>query len=456
MESGLNMLIIDEDLSLYDLLKHSTILDKYNIYFSDNADDMLNVIKNNNINVIITDVEDDDEKAHLLLSELKSFDSLLDVIIVGDPLPSGKVLEMINLGAKDYLEKPLQVASIHRILKEISDKKALRRETFQLEKQLEKKYIFHGIIGKSPYMLEVYSLIEKIAKYFSCILVTGETGTGKEMVARAIHELGETVNPDLVICDCSSIPDNLFESELFGYVKGAFTGADRSKKGLFEEAHKGIIFLDELGEVPLPVQAKLLRVMEYQQFRPLGSNETKKVDVKVITATNRDLRAMVEAGTFRQDLFHRLNKVEISLPPLRDRREDIPLLVRQFLNQMRKRMGKNIKGISRQVQKMFLQYEWPGNVRELKNVLESAALVSNKDFIDLPDLPQDLQKLSPKESGLPFINHENLSTLDELEKEYIQYLLKVTEQNLRKTASILNISRTTLYNKLKKFSLRPN
>ena len=212
MDPGINMLIIDEDLSLYDVLKHSSILDRYNIYFSDTADDMLKMIKYNDISVIISDIKGDADKARFILDEIKKYDTLLDIIIVGDPLPSEEVIEIINLGAKDYLEKPLQLAIIHKILREITDKKNLRRETFQLERKLEKKYIFHGIIGKSPYMLEIFSLIEKIAKYFSSILITGETGTGKEMIARSIHEICQPVNKELVICDCTSIPENLFES----------------------------------------------------------------------------------------------------------------------------------------------------------------------------------------------------------------------------------------------------
>ena len=453
MDPGINMLIIDEDLSLYDLLKHSSILDKYNIYFSDTVEDMLKVIKNNDICVIISDIEGDVDKARFILNEIKKYDTLLDTIIVGDSIPPEDVMEIINLGAKDYLDKPLQLSIIHKILKEITDKKTLRRETYQLERRLEKKYVFHGIIGKSPYMLEIFSLIDKIAKYFTSILITGETGTGKELVARSIHKICKPFNKKLVICDCTAIPENLFESELFGYVKGAFTGADKNKRGLFDEAHQGIIFMDELGEVPLAVQSKLLRVLEYYQFRPLGSSEVRKVDFKLIAATNRDLREMVENGTFREDLYHRLNKVEITLPPLRERREDIPLLVRHFLNIQRKKMDKDIKGVSRQVQKLFLKYEWSGNVRELVNVLESAALISKKDFIDISDLPKYLQKKSNQETTLPFIDREKLSTLDELEKEYILHLLNLTSKNLRKTASILNVSRTTLYNKLKKYNI---
>jgi len=453
MEANLNMMILDKDLSLYDLIKHSSVMDKYNIFFSSTPDEMLSTVKNEDISIILCDIDRDTEKARSILTELKQYDALLDVLLVGNTLQPEEKMEIIQLGAKDFLEKPINVSVIHKILQEITDKKNLRKEIFRLEKRLEKKYIFHGIVGKNPSMLEMFSLIEKIAKYFTSILITGETGSGKELVARALHSLSNQINDKLVICDCASIPDSLFESEIFGYTKGAFTGAYTNKKGLFEEAHQGIIFLDELAEVPLQTQAKLLRVLDHNQFRPLGSNSLTNVDVKVIAATNRDLRDMVSKGTFREDLYHRLNKVEIALPPLRERTGDIPLLVRYFLNRYRKKTPKDIKGISRRTQKLFLQYRWPGNIRELENVIESAALVAKKDFLDIPDLPKYLQKIETLEKTVPFIERKRLSTLDELEKEYIIHLLKITDSNLKKTAGILDISRTTLYSKIKKYNI---
>jgi transcriptional regulator with PAS, ATPase and Fis domain len=296
-------------------------------------------------------------------------------------------------------------------------------------------------------MLEVFSLIESISKYYTSVLLTGETGTGKEMAARAVHELSPVEGKALVICDCASIPENLFESELFGYKKGAFTGADRDKKGLFEEADGGAILLDEIAEIPVAVQAKLLRVLETHQFRPLGANESTRVDVRVIAATNRDLSEMVRAGAFREDLFHRLNKVEIHLPPLRERPEDIPLLARHFLQGYSRRFGKELKGVSREGQKLFLKYGWPGNVRE------SAAMLAKKSFIEVANLPKYLRDYIPPQGAMAFVGANHLSSLDELERDYIAYLLKVTKRNVRQTAKILGISRTTLYNKLAKYKI---
>ncbi len=448
----LNLLILDEDPSSYEVIRQSPMSSDLELYFSPPDADIFTIIRKSNIHVIMFDLDKDESAGLGIIDRLKQFDPLVNVIVIGKPLEAEEVVSLINLGATTYLTKPLHAGIIEEMLFEIINKRTLRRETFLLEKKLEKKYFFQNIIGKSPYMLEIFSLIEKIAKYFTSILITGETGTGKEMVARAIHNLSHPENPHLVICDCVSIPENLFESELFGYVKGAFTGADKNKNGLFEEAHEGIIFLDEIGEIPHSIQAKLLRVLEQHEFRPLGSNETRKVNVKVIAATSRNLRDGIKDGTFREDLFHRLNKVELHLPPLRERSEDIPILVRHFLDIFSQKFDKDLKGVSQHVQKLFLKYEWPGNVRELENVLERAAILVKSHFIDVSDLPEYLQE-STSSTKLPFIGKEHLSTLNELEKEYITYLLNLVGNNLKKTAKILNISRTTLYNKLKKYNI---
>lgn len=452
-DPNMNLLLICKDFSLYDLIKNSAIASRWNIFFNKTTDDILSSVKMHDIHVTIIEKEKTRKEAIDLLKKLKKFDSLLDMIVLGESFSPEEVMNMINHGATDFLTKPFKLRRLEQTLKKISKKRTLRRETFLLEKKLGKKYFFHGMIGKSPYMFEAFSLIENIAKYFTSVLITGETGTGKEMAAKAIHNLSLNNNNKFIICDCVSIPESLFESELFGYIKGAFTGADKNKKGLFEEADGGIIFLDEIGEIPLSIQAKLLRVLEHHQFRPLGSNENRKVEVRVIAATSRKLRECIKTHTFREDLFHRLNKVEIHLPPLRERPEDIPLLVRYFIDRYSRQFSKELKGISRQVHKLFLQYRWPGNVRELENVLERASMLCKKEFIDIGDMPKYLQDFSPSVHEIPFINKERLSTLDELEKEYIAYLLKTTKHNLRKTAKILNISRTTLYNKLKKYDL---
>jgi DNA-binding NtrC family response regulator len=448
-----NLVVVGKDSSLYDSLKSLSLPSNFNIFFCGLEEDILSFIERHFIRVSFLDMKEGGKDELHLLQKLKDFDSLLEVIIAGPPIPSEEVMSWVNKGATDYLVKPIVSEKIQAVLNRIAKKGILRRKTFLLEKKQQRKYYFYGLISKNPQMFEIFSLIENIAKHFSAILVTGETGTGKEMIARAIHRLSLPEAKKYVICDCASIPENLFESELFGYTKGAFTGADKNKKGLFEEADGGIIFLDEIAEIPVAIQAKLLRVLENHEFRPLGSNENRNINVRVIAATSHDLRAGIRNTTFRDDLFHRLNKVEIQLPSLRERVDDIPLLLRYYLQKFNKTFSKQIHGVSREVQQLFFKYDWPGNVRELVNVLESASLICKKDFINLLDLPKYLQNFSSTKTKFPIIDRQNLSSLKNLEKDYIEYLVKTTNHNLRKTAKILGISRTTLYNKMSKYNL---
>jgi DNA-binding NtrC family response regulator len=454
MDALTSLLIISDDFSLYESVKKAPVAADFNVFFAQAEDDYLGVIRENGIRVVLVDAGGALAAGLLVLKKIKRADALVDVLVGGDPVGREAVLDIISAGATDFVPRPYQRDILTDILSRLSRKRELRRETLTLEKRLERKYEFQGLISRNPAMLEIFGLIENIAKYFSSVLITGETGTGKEVVARAIHGLSPVRDRPLVVCDCASIPENLFESELFGYKKGAFTGADKDKRGLFEEADGGTIFLDEIAEVPVAVQSKLLRVLESREFRPLGANESTAVDVRVLAATNRDLAGSVRAGRFREDLLHRLNKVVIELPPLRERLEDIPLLVRHFLQGANRTFAKSLRGVSREVQKLFLKYGWPGNVRELANVLESAAMLCKKDFIDVAYLPKYLRDYVPPQGAIAFSGRGQLSTLEDLERDYIAYLLKVTKGNLRQTAKILAISRTTLYNKLAKYGMR--
>jgi len=454
MDAQTNLLIISDDFSLYETVKRSPVAVDFNVFFAQTEDDYLDIIRENGIRVVLVDAPGSLAAGLLIMKRIKKADALVDVLVGGEPVGREAALDIVHAGATDFVPKPYERDILGDILLRISRKGDLRRETLHLEKKLERKYAFQGLISRNPAMLEIFGLVENIAKYFSSALITGETGTGKEVVAQALHALSPFKDKPLVVCDCASIPENLFESELFGYRKGAFTGADKDKHGLFEEADGGTIFLDEIAEIPVAVQAKLLRVLENHEFRPLGANESTFVDVRVLAATNKDLAELVRTGGFREDLLHRLNKVVIDLPPLRERLEDIPLLVRHFLQVASRSFAKNVRGVSREVQKLFLKYHWPGNVRELANVLESAAMLCKKDFIDVANLPKYLRDYVPPQGAIAFGGSGRLSTLDDLEKDYITYLLKVTKGNLRQTAKILSISRTTLYNKLAKYGIR--
>ena len=446
------ILVVCDTPLLFDRLSRETDPAAAHFVFAGKADDILSVIGREKIRTAILAAEPGVAADEAVLRTIKGFDALVEVIIAGPPLPSDLIMDWIGKGAMDYLPAPYAGGALRAILDRIGEKRNLRRETYLLERELEKKYAFHGIMGKSPFMFEVYSQIEKIAGYFTTVLITGETGTGKELAARAIHGVSPRRNRPLVICDCVAMPENLFESELFGYERGAFTGADRRKRGLFEEADGGTILLDEIGELPLGVQAKLLRVLETRQFRPLGATDNRTVDVRIIAATNRDLRDAIQTGAFREDLFHRLSRIEIHLPPLRRRPEDIPLLIRAFLMEYAEKIGKKAKGLSREAQKALQTHAWPGNIRELKNVVEGALLMCQKDFIDIVDLPKGLQ-VDSGPAAAPPLGGERILTLEQAEREHIVYVLAFAQQNLRKTAALLDISRSTLYQKLKRYGI---
>jgi len=449
---NLRILILDKDLSLYNLVKNFSLIQKGSVYFSDTRGNLYSFIRNNDINVIITELEHNPVDAAFFLQDIKAFDPILEVILLGNPLDSEEVLNLIRKGATDYLEKPLKEKELEKILKKIKDKRKLRKKTFRLETELEKKYSFQGMVGKSPFMLEIFNLIEKIAPYFKSVLISGEAGSGKELAAQALYKKSPAQNNFLVF-DCVSVPGSLFEPELFGYKKGAFKGAERNHKGLFEKADQGVIYLDEVSEMPLSFQSKLAQVLKEQKIKPLGAEEEQNLNVRVIASTTRDLKEHVNKGKFKKELYHQLNNVEIHIPPLRMRAEDIPLLVRHFLKHFNQKYKKNIKGVSQRVQKFFHNYEWTGNVKELKDVIEIAVEVSDKDFIDMEGLPQYFQESLARPKKIPFIRREELSTMDALEKEYIVYLLKITDSNMTQTAKTLGISRSTLYNKIEKYHI---
>ena len=445
----MNILIVSDESEFLNSFKEFLSDKSYACFFCKKKEDSFDFVKEKEIKIVLLDFVWEKIQDTELIKRIKSFDPLIEIIIIGEPVSSFIIGELINLGISEYITRPLKINEVRSALRRIENKKALRKDTFLLEQKLNRKYVFHGMVGKNPFMLETFALIEKIARYPVNVFISGSTGTGKEMVAKAIHELSQRNKKKFVVCDCTTIPENLFESELFGYVKGAFTGADKMKKGLFEEAEQGTIFLDEIGDLPFPVQAKLLRVLEEKHFRRLGSNELISVDIRILSASNSDLRLGVKNRTFREDLFHRLHVVEINLRALKDRKEDIPLLSRHFLDNCKKKFNKDIRGISQRVQKILLNYDWPGNVRELENVIEHSVALCQKSFIDIEDLPKNLQKLSILEESLAS-DVGNLVTLEELEKDYIAKVLKAVGGNINQSAQILGVSRYSLYRKLKK------
>jgi two-component system, NtrC family, response regulator HydG len=361
-------------------------------------------------------------------------------------------MEAVKLGAADYLRKPLDFQRLTELLSGIRDEVLRSRKVAAIEGDLIKHLQFQGMIGRTAAMLELFRLIRRIAPHFTTALITGETGTGKELVARALHALGNRRDRPFIPVNCSAIVETLFESELFGHTKGAFTGATDSRAGLFERANGGVIFLDEIGELPLAAQSKFLRVLEDGIVTRVGSSETHKVDVRLVAATNRVLEKEVQSGRFRADLYYRLHVVALQVPALRERRDDIPLLARGFIEEYRKQFDKTLRGLTPEAEQMLLAYDWPGNVRELRNVLERASMLAEGEFVDRQDLVLSSAMTTLEE---PSEQSRAVRPIQEIERAEIVRALDETAGNKKEAARRLGISRRALYRRLEKFGLAP-
>ncbi len=366
-------------------------------------------------------------------------------------------LEAIKLGAYDYISKPFKQDEVLLTLKKAEERERLKEENQELKtkiNEIEKKYSFNNIIARSEAMAEVFDLVRRVSDHNTTVLITGDSGTGKELIAKAIHTSSPRVDRPLVSINCAGIPETLLESELFGYKKGAFTDAVRDKPGLFEEADGGTIFLDEIGDMALSLQAKLLRVLQEQEIMPLGAPRSEKIDVRVIAATAKDLQVEVIEGRFREDLFYRINVMSIHLPPLRDRRGDIPLLFGYFIDVFNKKLNKNIQGPSSKTMPLLMGYSWPGNVRELENVTERAVLLAEGRWITPNDLPSNMTSGDICSScGEPGHTLSIKKASKTLERDLIGKALDLTGGNRSKAAKILEISRPILHAKIKEYKL---
>jgi len=465
------VLIIDDDFTVRDTVAAMLTSKKggYDVVQAANVDEGLAVAERQPFDHILCDIffrsRNSDEEVPEGLAVLKRAHDLrinANIIMMSGQADTETAVKAItDLGARDYIHKPVTSGQLFFVLRRIEEENRLRKENALLRAEVEKRYSFHSIVAKSAQMQRIFTIIEKVADYKTTVLITGESGTGKELVAKAIHYNSVRNRGPFVAINCGGIPETLLESELFGHIKGAFTDAVRAKKGLFEEADGGTLFLDELGDLPLALQVKLLRVLQEEEIRPLGDTRSIRIDVRIVAATAKDLAGEVQKGTFREDLFYRVNVLPIVLPPLRKRKEDIPVLVEHFLGKYNQRLGTNVEGVTSDVMHLFLNYSWPGNVRELENVLERAMVLTDRNVIQVDDMPSQIVMGTEKGAPptLPGLSDAVLSIKKSskvLEKELIQRALAKTKGNKTQAAQLLEISLPALLYKMKDYRVGVN
>jgi DNA-binding NtrC family response regulator len=436
------LLAIDDQPNSLEFIKEALRDCGLEILTASGAEEGLEILRRARPRIVILDLMMPGVRATEILASILGIDPGTEVILMTAQYSTEAAVEAIQNGACDYLSKPLNVDNLRHRISQLLAEAEERRRTYSLDHELINACQFEGIVARSPVMLDVFAKIRRVAPHFRTVLITGATGTGKELVARALHRLSPVGPSPFVVCNCSAIVESLLESELFGYVKGAFTGAIQDKLGVFEYANHGTVFLDEIGELPLTAQSKLLRVLQNHEIQRVGSPVPRTVDVRVIAATNRNLRSMVSEGTFREDLYYRLSMVEIRLPGLAERREDLPLLERYFLEKFAAEYKKPLSGMTRRAQTRLATYSWPGNVRELENTIGNACMMVDGVVIDVSDLPEPVRGGQPESiSG----EDDSLISLEELQKRHMKRVLEKVGGNKSQAAEILGVSRATIY-----------
>lgn len=435
------LLAIDDDAQILELIRNALADKALEIITANDAQTGFELFKRTSPQIVLLDLMMPGVSGLELLESLIAADPGADIILMTAHYSTESAVEAIQKGASDYLNKPLNITKLRLRITQLLAEAEDRRKTLLLDDELVDAYQFEGIVGRSPLMLEVFAKIRRVAPHFRTVVVSGATGTGKELVARALHRLSPASEGIFAVCNCAAIPETLVESELFGYARGAFTGATQDKMGVFEFGNHGTVFLDEIGEMPLPAQAKLLRVLQNHEIQRVGSPQPRTVDVRVVAATNRDLRSLVSEGKFREDLYYRLTMVEIQLPRLMDRREDMPLLQRHFLAKFAADYRKPIAGLTRRAQARLASYSWPGNVRELENVIGNACMMVDGIVIDTRDLPEAVRG----QAGGFAAKDEIFISLNESQKRHVLRVLAHVGGNKSQAAEILGISRATIY-----------
>jgi DNA-binding NtrC family response regulator len=454
---ALSVLIIDDNVKSLELLSTALAQPGLEILTASDPEQGLEVVYEKHPQIVLTDLVMPNLSGMEVLERIMEFDPSTEVILMTAHYSTESAVEAIKKGASDYLNKPIAIAALRERVGKLVELTRKQQRTLQLEDELLASSEFEGIVGRSPVMREMIPQIRRVAPHYRTVLITGETGTGKDLVAQALHSLSPVSQGRYVVLNCSAVVETLFESELFGHVRGSFTGATSDKAGLFEHAHGGTLFLDEIGDMPLATQAKLLRVLQNQEVQRVGSLTARKVDVRVIAATNHNLRAAVAEKRFREDLYYRLSMVEINVPRLADRKEDLPLLERHFIARFAAQYKKEIRGLTHRAQMRLSMHAWPGNVRELENVLGHACMMAMGDTIDIQDLPAYLRSHGGSdEARLQPATAPEVGTLAEQERLLIIRALETANGNQSQAARVLRIGRDALRYKLKKHNLESN
>ena len=440
--SEIRVLAVDDDPDVLDLFAGALAKESVRLITATSAEEGLRIFAEEEPHIVILDRILPDMDGMEILEKMMERDPGVEVVMITGAYTADSAVQAIRLGAADYLPKPVSIEKLRTTIRNLAEGARERHSVHSYEKGLINAFSFHGMVGRSPMMLDIFATLRRIAPHYRSALITGETGTGKELVARALHELSPVAKGPFVVCNASAIVETLFESELFGHVKGAFTGAVSDRIGMFEAANKGTIFLDEIGEMPLTTQAKLLRVLQNHEVQRVGSPTARKIDVRVIAATNRSLPVHIENKQFREDLYYRLSMVEVALPSLRERKEDLPLLQRHFIESFAQQYGKQIRGITRRAQTMLSRYHWPGNIREMENVIGNACMHTDGSYVDVQHFPERLRN-RPEQAAEPASGE--MITLDDAIYRHVKMVVDKLNGNKLRAAEVLKISRSTLY-----------
>jgi len=453
-----HILVVDDELSMRELLEVMLTKEGYEISCAENGSKAISMIEKTDYDLLLCDIRLGDVSGIEVIKALKNQNQNTVIIMISAYATTEAAVEAMNQGAYDFVPKPFDNEELKQTIKKALDIKTLEHEKEILDDELKKTLHFGKIVGNSPNMIYIYNLVRQVAKTKTSILITGESGTGKELIAKAIHDLSRRCDNHFVVLNCGGIPETLMESELFGHKKGAFTGATQDKKGLFEVADKGTIFLDEIGELSLPIQVKLLRAVQEHVFRPVGGNEDISVDIRILSATNKNLEDEVITGNFREDLFYRLNVIEIKVPSLRERKSDLRLLAQHFLDKYSREMGKEITKISSYAIDLLNKYDFPGNVRELENLIERSVALSSTNII----LPDSLALSIHKRRWIEGVKDKRFdldevskgvsldAILEDIERAYLKKALECTNGKKQEAAELLGISFRTFRYRLQK------